>query len=94
MTTGIYNAYCLKITSDTRGAEANNVPTAAEMVMTDASGRDYELRGEVVAANRIPVWPNMDTWICLARWECEGHIRYGDLQQVQWHDYVRQFLGR
>ena len=70
------------------------VPTTAEMLMTDASGRDYEIRGEVIAANRIAVWPNMDTWVCLARWECEGQVCYGDLQQVQWHDYVRQFLGR
>jgi hypothetical protein len=68
------------------------VPASVEMVMTDATGRDYEIRGEVVAANRIPMWLTMDTWICLARWECEGQVCYGDLQQVQWHDYIRQFL--
>jgi hypothetical protein len=51
------------------------------------------LRGEVIAANRLAGWPNMDTWVCLARWECKGQVCYGDLQQVQWHDYVRQFLG-
>jgi hypothetical protein len=72
---------------------ATLAPTGAEMVMTDATGRDYEVRGEVIAANRIPVWPNMDTWICLTRWECEGQVCYGDLQQVQWHDYIRQFLA-
>jgi hypothetical protein len=70
------------------------VPTNAEMVMMDATGHEYQIRGEVVAANRLAVWPNMDTWVCLARWECEGQVCYGDLQQVQWHDYVRQFLGR
>lgn len=69
-------------------------PTTAQMVMTDATGREYEIRGEIVSANRFGFWPNMDTWICLARWECEGEVCYGDLQQVQWHDYVRQFLGR
>jgi hypothetical protein len=69
-------------------------PTTVQMVMTDATSRDYEMRGEVVAANRLAAWPAMDTWVCLARWECEGQVCHGDLQQVQWHDYVRQFLGR
>jgi hypothetical protein len=76
-----------------RNDYATLVPTTVEMVMTDASGRDYEMHGEVVSANRIPAWPTMDTWICSARWECEGQVCYGDLQQVQWHDYIRQFLG-
>ena len=53
------------------------------MLTTDASGRDYQLRGEVIAANRLAAWPNMDTWVCLARWECAGQICYGDLQQVR-----------
>jgi len=69
------------------------MPTTVEMLMTDATGRDYEIRGEVVAGNRIGMWPTMDTWICSARWECEGQVCHGDLQQVQWHDYIRQFLG-
>lgn len=69
------------------------VPTTAEMVMTDATGRDYELRGEVVSANRLAAWLNVDTWVCLARWECDGQVCYGELQQMQWHDYIRQSLG-
>jgi hypothetical protein len=69
------------------------VPTTAQMVMTDATGREYDIRGEIVSANRLGVWPNMDSWICLTRWECEGRVCYGDLQQVQWHDYIREFLG-
>jgi hypothetical protein len=73
---------------------ATLVPVSAEMVMTDANGRDYELSGDVVSANRIAVWPNMDTWVCLMRWECEGQVCYGDLQEVQWHDFIQQFLGR
>lgn len=69
-------------------------PTTLEMDMTDANGKVYHLRGEVVVANRFGFWPTMDTWICLARWECEGLICHGDLQQVQWHDYIRQFLNK
>lgn len=67
-------------------------PTTAEMVLTDAAGRDYAIRGEVVAANRHALWPNVNAWLCLIRWEWDGQVCYGDLQQVQWHDYVRQFL--
>ncbi|BBX00104.1 hypothetical protein BST36_23280 [Mycolicibacterium moriokaense] len=66
-------------------------PTRAEMVLTDAEGRDYEIHGEVVATNRCAFWPSMDCWISLARWECEGKVCYGDLQHIQWHDYVRHF---
>jgi hypothetical protein len=36
---------------------ASLVPVSAEMVMTDATGRDYEIRGDVIAANRIPGCP-------------------------------------
>jgi hypothetical protein len=35
----------------------------------------------------------MSTWICLVRWECEGQVCYGDLQQVQWHDFIRHTHG-
>jgi hypothetical protein len=61
--------------------------------MTDAEGDEYRIQGQVVAANRISAWPNMSTWICLTRWEFEGRVCYGDLQQVQWHDYVRYTHG-
>ena len=67
-------------------------PTTVEMVLTDATGRDYAIRGEVVAANRHALWPNVNAWLCLVRWECEGQVCHGDLQQVQWHDYTRQFM--
>ncbi|BBZ15423.1 DUF7064 domain-containing protein [Mycobacterium branderi] len=72
---------------------ATLAPVTADIVMTDATGHDYALHGEVVAANRLPAWLNVDTWICLARWEYHGQICYGELQQMQWHDYIRQFLG-
>ncbi|ORA07519.1 DUF7064 domain-containing protein [Mycobacterium arosiense] len=68
------------------------VPTTVEMVMTDATGRHYELHGEVISANHFPAWLNVDTWICLTRWEYDGHVCHGDLQQMQWHDYIHQFL--
>jgi hypothetical protein len=35
------------------------VPTTVEMVMTDATSRDYEIRSEVVAGDRIGMWPTM-----------------------------------
>lgn len=69
------------------------MPTMVEMVLTDATGRDYDIRGEVTAANRYGLWPNVDAWLCLVRWECGGQVCHGDLQEVQWHDYVRRFLG-
>ncbi len=68
-------------------------PTSVDMLVSDPSGKDYRIRGEVIAANRISAWPNMSTWVCLTRWDYDGRTCFGDLQQVQWHDYVRHFLG-
>jgi len=61
-------------------------------VLTDATGRHHGLHGEVISANHLPAWLNVDTWIRLARWEYDGQVCHGDLQQMQWHDYVHQFL--
>jgi hypothetical protein len=77
----------------TRRDDTTLRPTSVDLVMTDAEGGEYRIQGEVVAANRISAWPNMSTWICLTRWEFEGRMCYGDLQQVQWHDYVRYTHG-
>lgn len=72
---------------------ATLMPISSEASITDAEGSTYEIRGHIIAANRISAWPTMNTWVCLTRWECEGRVCYGDLQEVQWHDFTRQLLG-
>jgi hypothetical protein len=68
-------------------------PEAIEMTITDADGRAYEISGTVTAAAPWQTWHNMQSVICLTRWECEGRVGYGDAQEVLFHDYIRAFLG-
>ena len=64
-------------------------PESVEMQLTDAANRTYAISGEIIAANWIRLWPNQSTWTCLTRWDHQGRTAYGDLQEVQWHDFIR-----
>ncbi|HEY1969093.1 MAG TPA: hypothetical protein VGH89_14185 [Pseudonocardia sp.] len=68
-------------------------PEAVELTITDATGQRLEALGTILAAANWRTWHNMDSIICLTRWECDGRIGHGDFQDVWFHDYVRQFLG-
>ena len=69
------------------------IPESVEMTLTDAEGRTYEMNGTVIAAAPWQVWHNMDSFICLTRWEHEGRVGYGDLQEVVHYEYIRRFIG-
>jgi hypothetical protein len=68
-------------------------PEGVEMTITDAGGRDYEIKGTIKAAANWRTWHNMESVICLTEWECEGRTGYGDTQDVLFHDYIRRFGG-
>jgi hypothetical protein len=66
-------------------------PLRTDMRFVDCDGREYEIRGEIIASHPWHGWPNMVCWICLTRWEWAGQVGYGDTQEVQWGDYVQEF---
>jgi hypothetical protein len=68
-------------------------PEAVELTVADAAGFSMELRGTVTAASDWRAWNNMNSVICLVRWELGGRVGYGDLQEVQFQDYIRRFAG-
>lgn len=68
-------------------------PLRTEMRFIDLESRQYDIRGEVIASYPWHGWHNMVCWICCTRWEWEGHVGYGDIQEVQWGDYVWAFRG-
>lgn len=70
------------------------LPTSAEVTLVDGKGRDYDLRAEILAGGNWRTWMNFDAAYCLARWELNGRVSYGDFQEVQGADYVRRFMGR
>lgn len=65
------------------------IPQTVELDMVDDQGRHYPIKGTIVAAANWRTWHNFDSWICLARWEYEGKVFYGDLQECHWADFVR-----
>ena len=72
----------------TRSRE-NLFPERVEMTLNDAKGRSFELRGEIIAAADWRTWHNFESIICLTRWECDGMVTHGDVQECQWADYIR-----
>jgi hypothetical protein len=70
------------------------LPATSEMHIVDIKGRGYHLVGRVVAGAPIHPFLNNRAPICLIRWECEGRVGWGDIQQAQGHDFVSLFHGR
>ena len=64
-------------------------PKSVKLRVEDTEGGVHEINGTV--ESRIPFnpWDNMTCYFCLARWECDGKVGYGDLQDCTWNDYVQ-----
>lgn len=68
-------------------------PEGVDMILTDAKGRQFHMRGEIIAAANWRTWHNFESIICLVRWECDGIVSHGDFQECQWADYIRLMHG-
>ncbi len=66
-------------------------PMHHQIRAVDDEGRIYEIAGEIIAGNTWNGWPNQIWHRCLTRWTCNGLELWGDTQEVQWHEAVRQF---
>jgi hypothetical protein len=69
-------------------------PTAVELSIRDTTGYELDMRGTILAAANWRAWHNMDSVICLARWECDEGVGHGDFQDVQMHDWIRAALPK
>ena len=69
------------------------MPTGTEMEITDVNGRTFNVKGTVLAATPFNTWPNLRVPICLTRWECNGKVGYGDIQEAQWTDFLYRLCG-
>lgn len=67
-------------------------PTAIDMELQVRSGETFVFRGTIVAANCWTAWLNCNCVICLVKWEHEGKVGYGDVQEAQWTDFMRAFM--
>lgn len=68
------------------------LPTAVEWEGIDDCQHTYHMKGTAIAANDWSVQPNMRFVIANIRWECEGRIAYGELQEAHWTNFVHRFM--
>jgi hypothetical protein len=83
----------LSVSKRTVRNEQTLVPESVELSITDASGYSLDITGTILAASGWGAWHNMETMICLTRWECEGRVGYGDFQDVLTHSFISRFMG-
>lgn len=67
------------------------LPERIVMDVHDTSGRHFAITGTVQAALPLMTWHNARVPICLTRWECNGRVGYGDIQEAQWTDFIQAF---
>jgi hypothetical protein len=72
----------------TRWNTSTGYPLAHDVALTDSSGREYALTGEVTASNNWSAWSNAFFGISLTRWTHEGRTGWGDSQIGAWTDFV------
>ncbi len=63
-------------------------PSAVEFVATDELDRTICVKGQAIASTAWMPWTNVFMPIVLMRWECEGLLAYGDLQEGVWNDFL------
>lgn len=70
------------------------MPTGLHMRVTDQDGRTFDISGTVEASIPFSPSPNVRAIIAMARWECDGQLGYGEIQDIQWLSSMRSAQGR
>jgi hypothetical protein len=74
-----------KLTSYDR---ATLMPMTIDIRIVDENDKAHDIKGTVVAGTPLHLWHNIRVPVCLARWEYEGKVGWGDVQDVQYSDFV------
>jgi hypothetical protein len=64
------------------------MPKSMEVSLIDEHGKEHHIKGTLVAGVPVHYWHNTRIPICLARWEYDGRVGWGDIQDVQYPDFV------
>ena len=64
------------------------LPKRIELELIDEQGNTLRMDGRLVASCPWTTWPNLIFANSLMRWECDGHVGYGDCQEALWTDYL------
>ena len=75
----------------TRRDPRTRLPLRHDVEFVDERGREYRIRGEIIASTPWGGWFNMNCYICCTRWTLGKETGYGDTQEVAWGDYFYRF---
>ncbi|PHR62234.1 MAG: hypothetical protein COA43_00925 [Robiginitomaculum sp.] len=64
------------------------IPLGVELDVVDELGREFHLSGKLISSCPWETWSNVNMNMSLMRWECDGHVTYGDCQEAMWGDYL------
>jgi hypothetical protein len=78
----------------TEWAHDSRRQSAHEVVVTDETGQEHRLSGQLRASAPWHTWSNVHMSVGLTRWECDGQVGYGDSQVALWTDFVRAAFSR
>jgi hypothetical protein len=67
-------------------------PESIDIHVEDARGASRLIKGTITAAAPFTTWHNNRAPICMTRWECDGRVGWGELQQVQGNDFLHAYL--
>lgn len=68
--------------------QATLMPKTVEIRIIDENDGAHDFKGTVLAGAPLHLWQNVRVPICLARWEYGGKVGWGDIQDVQYPDFV------
>jgi hypothetical protein len=66
-------------------------PLRHDISFTDSKGRDYRIKGKIIASTPWGGWFNINCFFCVTKWTWGKEVGYGDTQEVSWGDYNYQF---
>lgn len=67
-------------------------PRRIDWEAVDERGRCYRFTGTALSSCDWSVQPNLRFVVSSMRWECEGRIAHGEVQEAHWIDFVQEFL--
>lgn len=77
----------------TRRAADGLTPSSVDLVIEDEEGGRHEFSGEVVACLPYEPWNNVVVHMSLARWQHQGRLGWGDVQDIKYPGFVRHLLA-
>ena len=64
------------------------VPQAFILRMTTEDGVETVAEATLLASCPMATWPNVMASLSLVRWDIDGQIGFGDIQDIFWNDFI------